>query len=244
MAKLSQNRLAIEAICLLLSVSGLWSGAVRAEVVQLYNGAVYGIQNSASQVGMNSGNNFSWAQSFTNAVGPVQLTSVTAYLSKADGTNPTGDFRISLFRATHAGGLATPTGAALYSTGNISVAGLGLTTLAAQKDFFFTGTGTWDLDATVSDYMLVFDGSLLTGSNYFYLQDSTTYVSGQNLAYQQNSGSWSGVAGQPPPTSAMVIYANTVPEPGALLLMFVAQVAGLMVWRFRRKRKSPGHCTV
>ena len=227
-------------VCSAVGLLAFWvalSGSARADVVQLYNGFVNGYQNDGSKVGEFSGSNYSWGQSFTNNQGQVQITSVTAYLSSASGTTPTGNFQISLFRATRSGGLATPTGQALYSTGNISLSSLNLTTGAAQKDISLTGSTAWNLDASVSDYMLVFDGSQLTGSNYFFLQDSTTAVSGQNLAVKQNGGAWTGVSGPPPPTSAMVIYAITVPEPGSLALMTVAQVAGFLVWRSRRKRK-------
>ena len=232
-------------VCSAVGLLAFWvalSGSARADVVQLYNGFVNGYLDDGSEVGRVSVNqgpvsNLSWGQSFTNNQGLVQITSVTAYLSSASGTTPTGNFQISLFRATRSGGLATPTGQALYSTGNISLSSLNLTTGAAQKDISLTGSTAWNLDASVSDYMLVFDGSLLTGSNYFFLQDSATAVSGQNLAVQQDGGAWTSVTGSPPPTSAMVIYANTVPEPGSLALMTVAQVAGFLVWRSRRKRK-------
>lgn len=227
-------------VCSAIGLLAFWvalSGSARADVVQLYNGFVGGFQNIGSEVGRVSGSNLSWGQSFTNNQGQVQITSVTAYLSVAEGTTPTGNFQISLFRATRSGGLATPTGQALYSTGNISLSSLNLTTGAAQKDISLTGSTAWNLDASVSDYMLVFDGSQLTGSNYFFLQDSTTAVTGQNLAVQQDGGAWTSVGGSPAPTSAMVIYANTVPEPGSLVLMTVAQVAGFLVWRSHRKRK-------
>lgn len=232
-------------VCSALGLLVFWlavSVPARADVVQLYNGFVGGFQNDGSKVGRvsvsgGSESNLSWGQSFTNNQGQVQITSVTAILSAAAGTTPTGNFQIHLFRAARSGGLAAPTGQALYSTGNIALSSLSFTTTAAQKDISLTGSTAWNLDASISDYMLVFDGSLLTGSNYFFLQDSTTAVSGQNLAVQQDGGAWTSVGGSTPPTSAMVIYANTVPEPGTLALMSAAQLAGFLVWRSSRNKK-------
>ena len=218
-----------------------------ADVVRPYDGTQSGNLTSYSGIGVSGANSSrAWGQSFTNTTGSaLELFRVQAYLSNSSGTL-TGNFKLSLFQGSRTGGLVTPAGAALFSTGNIDVATLGLSGTAAAKEISIsTNTATpWLIDNSAIDYVFVFDGTGIT-AGYFNLHDSAASVSGQNLAYSNDLAAWGALGGTPPPTSAMVIFANTVPEPGTLVLMGLAQsAAGAWWWRKKRrghvrKKKQP-----
>lgn len=218
-----------------------------ADVVRPYDGTQSGNLTSYSGIGVPGVNSSrAWGQSFTNTTGSaLELFRVQAYLSNSSGTL-TGNFKLSLFQGSRTGGLVTPAGAALFSTGNIDVATLGLSGTAAAKEISIsTNTATpWLVDNSATDYVFVFDGTGIT-AGYFNLHDSAASVSGQNLAYSNDLTAWGALGGTQPPTSAMVIFANTVPEPGTLVLMGLAQsAAGAWWWRKKRrghvrKKKQP-----
>ena len=210
-----------------------------ADVVRPYDGTQSGNLTSYSGIGVSGANSSrAWGQSFTNTTGSaLELFRVQAYLSNSSGTL-TGNFKLSLFQGSRTGGLVTPAGAALFSTGNIDVATLGLSSTAAAKEISIsTNTATpWLVDNSATDYVFVFDGTGIT-AGYFNLHDSAASVSGQNLAYSNDLTAWGALGGTPPPTSAMVIFANTVPEPGTLVLMGLAQSAA-GAWWWRKKRRG------
>ena len=218
-----------------------------ADVVRPYDGTQSGNLTSYSGIGVSGANSSrAWGQSFTNTTGSaLELFRVQAYLSNSSGTL-TGNFKLSLFQGSRTGGYVTPSGNALFSTGNIDVATLGLSSTAAAKEISIsTNTATpWLIDNSAIDYVFVFDGTGIT-AGYFNLHDSAASVSGQNLAYSNDLTAWGALGGTPPPTSAMVIFANTVPEPGTLVLMGLAQsAAGAWWWRKKRrghvrKKKQP-----
>ena len=218
-----------------------------ADVVRPYDGTQSGNLTSYSGIGVSGANSSrAWGQSFTNTTGSaLELFRVQAYLSNSSGTL-TGNFKLSLFQGSRTGGYVTPSGNALFSTGNIDVATLGLSSTAAAKEISIsTNTATpWLIDNSAIDYVFVFDGTGIT-AGYFNLHDSAASVSGQNLAYSNDLAAWGALGGTPPPTSAMVIFANTVPEPGTLALMGLAQsAAGAWWWRKKRrgqvrKKKQP-----
>ena len=218
-----------------------------ADVVRPYDGTQSGNLTSYSGIGVSGANSSrAWGQSFTNTTGSaLELFRVQAYLSNSSGTL-TGNFKLSLFQGSRTGGYVTPSGNALFSTGNIDVATLGLSSTAAAKEISIsTNTATpWLVDNSATDYVFVFDGTGIT-AGYFNLHDSAASVSGQNLAYSNDLAAWGALGGTPPPTSAMVIFANTVPEPGTLALMGLAQsAAGAWWWRKKRrghvrKKKQP-----
>ena len=218
-----------------------------ADVVRPYDGTQSGNLTSYSGIGVSGANSSrAWGQSFTNTTGSaLELFRVQAYLSNSSGTL-TGNFKLSLFQGSRTGGYVTPSGNALFSTGNIDVATLGLSSTAAAKEISIsTNTATpWLIDNSAIDYVFVFDGTGIT-AGYFNLHDSAASVSGQNLAYSNDLAAWGALGGTPPPTSAMVIFANTVPEPGTLVLMGLAQsAAGAWWWRKKRrvhvrKKKQP-----
>lgn len=225
-----------------------WPGKAVADVVRPYDGTQFGNLTSYSGIGVPGPNSsVAWGQSFTNSTGSaLEIFRVQAYLSNPNGTL-TGNFKLSLFQGSRTGGLVTPSGTALFSTGNIDVATLGLSATTTAKEISIsTNTATpWLIDNSVTDYVFVFDGTGIT-AGYFGLHDSGASVSGQNLAYSNNLTTWGALGGTPPPTSAMVIFANTVPEPGTLVLMGLAQSAAgaWLCWRTRRRRgttKSPHH---
>ena len=233
-------------VCLLLWVFG-HPAILVADVVRPYDGTQSGNLTTYSGIGVPGVNSSrAWGQSFTNTTGSaLELFRVQAYLSNSSGTL-TGNFKLSLFQGSRTGGLVTPAGAALFSTGNIDVATLGLSGTAAAKEISIsTNTATpWLVDNSATDYVFVFDGTGIT-AGYFNLHDSAASVSGQNLAYSNDLTAWGALGGTPPPTSAMVIFANTVPEPGTLVLMGLAQsAAGAWWWRKKRrghvrKKKQP-----
>lgn len=218
-----------------------------ADVVRPYDGTQSGNLTSYSGIGVSGANSSrAWGQSFTNTTGSaLELFRVQAYLSNSSGTL-TGNFKLSLFQGSRTGGYVTPSGNALFSTGNIDVATLGLSSTAAAKEISIsTNTATpWLIDNSAIDYVFVFDGTGIT-AGYFNLHDSAASVSGQNLAYSNDLAAWGALGGTPPPTSAMVIFATTVPEPGTLALMGLAQsAAGAWWWRKKRrghvrKKKQP-----
>jgi len=215
-----------------------------ADVVRPYDGTQSGFLDSYSGIGVpGDQSSRAWGQSFTNTTGSaLELFRVRAYLSNTSGTL-TGNLKLSLFQGSRNGGLVTPTGTALFSTDNINIETLGLSTSATNpKEISISNnTGTpWLIDNSVSDYVFVFDGTGIS-SGYFNLQDSGSYVSGQNLAYSNNMTNWTALGGTPTPTSAMVLFANTVPEPGTLVLMGIAQsAAGAWWWRRKRRARRQG----
>ena len=162
---------------------------------------------------------------------------VQAYLSNSSGTL-TGNLKLSLFQGSRSGGLVTPTGTALFSTNNISIASLNLGVTANPTEISISNnTATpWLIDSSVLDYVLVFDGSGIT-QGYFNLHDGAVNVSGQNLAYSNDLLNWSAFGGTPPVTSAMILYANTVPEPGTFGLFGVAAFIVGCIWVPRIKRR-------
>ena len=95
-----------------------------------------------------------------------------------------------------------------------------------------------------TNYFFAFDATNMTGSsssaNYFLLQRSSPDVSGQNEAYSTNSlSTWtSTVIGSTHPTAAATVYAS-VPEPGTLILLALAQGVFAAGWLVRRYRKKP-----
>ena len=214
-----------------------------ADVVRPYDGTQSGYTNTYSGIGVPGANSSkAWGQSFTNTTGSaLELFRVQAYLSNSSGTL-TGNLKLSLFLGSRNGGLVTPTGTALFSTGNIDISTLGLTASATNPTEISISNNTatpWLIDNSASEYVFVFDGTGIT-SGYFNLQDSRSNVPGQNLAYSNDLSSWFGLAGTPPPTSAMILYANTVPEPGTLLLFGVAAFLGALFWWPRlRQRELP-----
>ena len=227
-------------LALLLLWSGHWHAAA-ADVVRPYDGTQSGYTNTYSGIGVPGANSSkAWGQSFTNTTGSaLELFRVQAYLSNSSGTL-TGSLKLSLFQGSRNGGLVAPTGTALFSTGNIDIATLGLTASATNPTEISISNNTatpWLIDNSASEYVFVFDGTGIT-SGYFNLQDSGLNVPGQNLAYSNDLSSWFGLAGTPPPTSAMILYANTVPEPGTLLLFGVAAFLGALFWRPSLKQRA------
>lgn len=225
----------------------LWSVRLEtatADVVRPYDGTQSGFLDSFSGIGVpGDQSSRAWGQSFTNTTGSaLELFRVRAHLSNTSGTL-TGNLKLSLFQGSRNGGLVTPNGTALFSTGNINIETLGLGISATNPTEISISTNTatpWLIDNSVSDYVFVFDGTGIS-SGYFNLQDSGSYVSGQNLAYFNNVTNWTALGGTPPPTSAMVLFANTVPEPGTLVLMGIAQsAAGAWWWRRKRRARRQG----
>ena len=210
-----------------------------ADVVRPYDGTQSGYLTSYSGIGVPGANSSkAWGQSFTNNTGSaLELFRVQAYLSNSSGTL-TGNLKLSLFQGSRSGGLVTPTGTALFSTNNISIASLNLGVTANPTEISISNnTATpWLIDSSVLDYVLVFDGSGIT-QGYFNLHDGAVNVSGQNLAYSNDLLNWSAFGGTPPVTSAMILYANTVPEPGTFGLFGVAAFIVGCIWVPRIKRR-------
>ena len=211
--------------------------ASRADVV-LYNGTGSASELNGSRVGWYGSSQFSQAQSFTNTYEGATITSISAWLQQGSSTM-TGSFNLKLFASTGTPGTtATPTGAALFSTNYLTSYVPSLTSTAQQVSF--TGLN-WSVNANTS-YFFAFDATNMTGSsssaNYFLLQRSSPYVTGQNEAYSTN-GTWtSTVIGSTHPTAAATVYAS-VPEPGTLILLALAQGVFAAGWLVRRYRKKP-----
>ena len=213
--------------------------ASRADVV-LYNGTGSAGELNGSAVGWFDSSQFSQAQSFTNTYEGATITSISAWLQQGSSTM-TGSFNLKLFASTGTPGTtATPTSAALFSTTYNTSYLPSLTSTAQQVSF--TGLN-WSVNANTS-YFFAFDATNMTGSsssaNYFLLQRSSPYVTGQNEAYSTNSlSTWtSTVIGSTHPTAAATVYAS-VPEPGTLILLALAQGVFAAGWLVRRYRKKP-----
>ena len=213
--------------------------ASRADVV-LYNGTGSASELNGSRVGWYGSSQFSQAQSFTNTYEGATITSISAWLQQGSSTM-TGSFNLKLFASTGTPGTtATPTGAALFSTNYLTSYVPSLTSTAQQVSF--TGLN-WSVNANTS-YFFAFDATNMTGSsslaNYFFLQSSDPFVGSQNEAYSTNSlSSWtSTVIGSTHPTAAATVYAS-VPEPGTLILLALAQGVFAAGWLVRRYRKKP-----
>ena len=222
--------------------------ASRADVV-LYNGTGSAGELNGSAVGWFDSSQFSQAQSFTNTYEGATITSISAWLQQGSSTM-TGSFNLKLFASTGTPGTtATPTGLASFSTTYNTSYLSSLTppsgSAATAQQISFTGLN-WSVNAN-TNYFFAFDATNMTGSsssaNYFLLQRSSPDVSGQNEAYSTNSlSTWtSTVIGLNPPlnypTAAATVYAS-VPEPGTLILLALAQgvfAAGWLVRRYRKK---------
>jgi len=208
-------------------------------VVTLYDSGA-GLSGAGSAVGWFGSSQFSQAQSFTNTYEGATITSISAWLKQGSSTM-TGSFNLSLFASTgNPGNTATPTGAALFST-TYNTSYLSSLSSTAQQ-ISFTGLN-WSVNAN-TNYFFAFDATNMTGSsssaNYFFLESSSPFVGGQNEAYSTNSlSSWTNtVIGSTHPTAAATVYAS-VPEPGTLILLALAQGVFAAGWLVRRYRKKP-----
>ena len=176
------------------------------------------VSGSGTAVGWYEANQFSKAQSFTNTQGACTINTISVWMTA--GSTLSGSFNLQLFTSTGTAGLnSTPLSLVTGSSLTVATSSLPLSSTPQQVNFTNLN---WSL-AGNGNYFFVFDASNMSGSssspNYFQLNYSDPFVSGQNMAYSTNGTStWNiTVESSLRPTLAGQVSVS-VPEPGTLLL--------------------------
>ena len=176
------------------------------------------VSGSGTAVGWYEANQFSKAQSFTNTQGACTINTISVWMTA--GSTLSGSFNLQLFTSTGTVGLnSTPLSLVTGSSLTVATSSLPLSSTPQQVNFTNLN---WSL-AGNGNYFFVFDASNMSGSssspNYFQLNYSDPFVSGQNMAYSTNGTStWNiTVESSLRPTLAGQVSVS-VPEPGTLLL--------------------------
>ena len=175
------------------------------------------VSGSGTAVGWYEANQFSKAQSFTNTQGACTINTISVWMTA--GSTLSGSFNLQLFTSTGTVGLnSTPLSLVTGSSLTVATSSLPLSSTPQQVNFTNLN---WSL-AGNGNYFFVFDASNMSGSssspNYFKLNYSDPYVSGQNMAYSTNGTSWNITEESSlRPTLAGQVSVS-VPEPSTLLL--------------------------
>jgi len=176
------------------------------------------VSPSGTAVGWFGANQFSKAQSFTNTQGACTINTISVWMTA--GSTLSGSFNLQLFTSTGtAGSNSTPLSLVTGYSRTVATSSLNLSSTAQLVNFTDLN---WSL-AGNGNYFFVFDASNMTGSssspNYFQLNYSNPYVSGQNMAYSTNGTSTWNITEESSlrPTLAGQVSVS-VPEPGTLLL--------------------------
>ena len=177
-----------------------------------------GVSGNGTAVGWFGANQFSKAQSFTNNQGACTINTISVWMTA--GSTLSGSFNLQLFTSTGTVGLnSTPLSLVTGSSLTVATSSLPLSSTPQQVNFTNLN---WSL-AGNGNYFFVFDASNMSGSssspNYFQLNYSNPYVSGQNMAYSTNGTSTWNITEESSlrPTLAGQVSVS-VPEPGTLLL--------------------------
>lgn len=193
-----------------------WHNASQADVLIYDSGST--VSGSGTAVGWYEANQFSKAQSFTNNQGACTINTISVWMTA--GSTLAGSFNLQLFTSTGtAGSNSTPLSLVTGYSRTVATSSLNLSSTAQLVSFTNLN---WSL-AGNGNYFFVFDASNMSGSssspNYFQLNYSNPYVSGQNMAYSTNGTStWTTtVVSVTHPTLAGQVSVS-VPEPGTLLL--------------------------
>ena len=176
------------------------------------------VSGSGTAVGWYEANQFSKAQSFTNTQGACTINTISVWMTA--GSTLSGSFNLQLFTSTGTVGLnSTPLSLVTGSSLTVATSSLPLSSTPQQVNFTNLN---WSL-AGNGNYFFVFDASNMSGSssspNYFQLNYSDPFVSGQNMAYSTNGTSTWNITEESSlrPTLAGQVSVS-VPEPGTLLL--------------------------
>jgi hypothetical protein len=195
---------------------GWWHNASQADVLIYDSGSTVSLSGTA--VGWFGANQFSKAQSFTNNLGACTINTISVWMTA--GSALSGSFNLQLFTSTGtAGSNSTPLSLVTGYSRTVATSSLNLSSTAQQVNFTDLN---WSL-AGNGNYFFAFDASNMTGSssspNYFELNYSDPYVSGQNMAYSTNGTSTWNITEESSlrPTLAGQVSVS-VPEPGTLLL--------------------------
>ena len=193
-----------------------WHNASQADVLIYDSGST--VSGSGTAVGWFGANQFSKAQSFTNNQGACTINTISVWMTA--GSTLSGSFNLQLFTSTGTVGLnSTPLSLVTGSSLTVATSSLPLSSTPQQVNFTNLN---WSL-AGNGNYFFVFDASNMSGSssspNYFKLNYSDPYVSGQNMAYSTNGTSTWNITEESSlrPTLAGQVSVS-VPEPGTLLL--------------------------
>ena len=193
-----------------------WHNASQADVLIYDSGST--VSGSGTAVGWYEANQFSKAQSFTNNQGACTINTISVWMTA--GSTLSGSFNLQLFTSTGtAGSNSTPLSLVTGSSLTVATSSLNLSSTPQQVNFTNLN---WSL-AGNGNYFFVFDASNMSGSssspNYFKLNYSDPYVSGQNMAYSTNGTSTWNITEESSlrPTLAGQVSVS-VPEPGTLLL--------------------------
>ena len=193
-----------------------WHNASQADVLIYDSGST--VSGSGTAVGWFGANQFSKAQSFTNNQGACTINTISVWMTA--GSTLSGSFNLQLFTSTGTAGLnSTPLSLVTGSSLTVATSSLNLSSTPQQVNFTNLN---WSL-AGNGNYFFVFDASNMSGSssspNYFKLNYSDPYVSGQNMAYSTNGTSTWNITEESSlrPTLAGQVSVS-VPEPGTLLL--------------------------
>ena len=198
-----------------------WHNASQADVLIYDSGSTVsgtGVSGNGTAVGWFGANQFSKAQSFTNTQGACTINTISVWMTA--GSTLAGSFNLQLFTSTGTAGLnSTPLSLVTGSSLTVATSSLPLSSTPQQVNFTNLN---WSL-AGNGNYFFVFDASNMSGSssspNYFKLNYSDPYVSGQNMAYSTNGTSTWNITEESSlrPTLAGQVSVS-VPEPGTLLL--------------------------
>ena len=198
-----------------------WHNASQADVLIYDSGSTVsgtGVSGNGTAVGWFGANQFSKAQSFTNTQGACTINTISVWMTA--GSTLSGSFNLQLFTSTGTVGLnSTPLSLVTGSSLTVATSSLNLSSTPQQVNFTNLN---WSL-AGNGNYFFVFDASNMSGSssspNYFQLNYSDPYVSGQNMAYSTNGTSTWNITEESSlrPTLAGQVSVS-VPEPGTLLL--------------------------
>jgi hypothetical protein len=198
-----------------------WHNASQADVLIYDSGST--VSGSGTAVGWFGANQFSKAQSFTNNQGACTINTISVWMTAAStlsGSVLSGSFNLQLFTSTGtAGSNSTPLSLVTGNSRTVATSSLNLSSTAQLVSFTNLN---WSL-AGNGNYFFVFDASNMSGSsssqNYFELNYSNPYVSGQNMAYSTNGTSTWNITEESSlrPTLAGQVSVS-VPEPSTLLL--------------------------
>ena len=198
-----------------------WHNASQADVLIYDSGSTVsgtGVSGNGTAVGWFGANQFSKAQSFTNTQGACTINTISVWMTA--GSTLSGSFNLQLFTSTGtAGSNSTPLSLVTGSSLTVATSSLPLSSTPQQVNFTNLN---WSL-AGNGNYFFVFDASNMSGSssspNYFKLNYSDPYVSGQNMAYSTNGTSTWNITEESSlrPTLAGQVSVS-VPEPGTLML--------------------------
>ncbi len=204
-------------LCILMIAC--WHNASQADVLIYDSGStVSGDSAAVGWYGTSNAIQFFQAQSFTNNQGACTINTISVWMTA--GSTLSGSFNLQLFTSTGtAGSNSTPLSLVTGYSRTVATSSLNLSSTPQQVNFTNLN---WSL-AGNGNYFFVFDATNMSGSsssqNFFKLNHSNPYVSGQNLAYSTNGTStWTTtVVSETHPTLAGQVSVS-VPEPGTLLL--------------------------